>query len=295
MGRKYAAVAYIGIDGSALLSDFGAGDILVCNAGDNALRSGVTHPSALKTLIDRGVEVFSNNRLHAKVYVVGDTAIIGSANASSNAAIYLEEAVVKTADRTIAAEARQFIKKMGRGGTAVDENYIKYAQTVYRAPRGGTERSERPAQSTRSNLRLFVASFQAEDAPKAVETHYQAHRHERQSQAGLAARWTVDISWDRDPRWIRRDDWVLWICENAEPNFVLPPMKVLKRDTVARSKQILTWFQAPAKKETLSLEHVSSRLMARAGHKLKAETRVNSADAVAALFSLWRFSPDEGI
>lgn len=132
IGRKYAAVAYIGIDGPVLLSDFGAGDILVCNAGDNALRSGATHPSALKTLIDRGVEVFSHNRLHAKVYVLGGTAIIGSANASSNAAIHLEEAVIKSADRTIAAEARQFIKTMGRGGTAVDETFIKYAQTVYR-------------------------------------------------------------------------------------------------------------------------------------------------------------------
>ena len=76
-GRKYAAVAFIGADGAALLSEFGEGEILVCNAGSAALRAGSTSPDALAALLKRGVEVYTHDRLHAKVYVFGGWAFIG--------------------------------------------------------------------------------------------------------------------------------------------------------------------------------------------------------------------------
>ncbi|MCY1013407.1 hypothetical protein OV079_49350 [Nannocystis pusilla] len=91
-GRKYAAVAFVGADGAELLSDFGVGDILVCNMGREALRAGTTNPFAIERLIVRGVDVYSHERLHAKVYVFGDLAVVGSANASASAANRLAEA-----------------------------------------------------------------------------------------------------------------------------------------------------------------------------------------------------------
>lgn len=73
--------------------------MIVCDASQRALRSGSTHPAALAGLYKRKLRLLSKPGLHAKVFVVGNAAFVGSANASANSAGLLIEAVVRSVRR----------------------------------------------------------------------------------------------------------------------------------------------------------------------------------------------------
>jgi hypothetical protein len=86
-GRRgaWVAVAYFG-KGAARLLRLRKGSQLVVDASENAVKSGLTCPDDLIALLKRGVRIFSIANLHAKVYVFGNAALIGSANASQHSA-----------------------------------------------------------------------------------------------------------------------------------------------------------------------------------------------------------------
>ena len=77
--RCAVAVAYFGKDASRLLP-LPKGSCLVVDASERAVSSGQTCPADLIKLVERGVAVYSVPNLHAKVFVVGRTAYIGSTN-----------------------------------------------------------------------------------------------------------------------------------------------------------------------------------------------------------------------
>lgn len=68
------ALSKLGLDGQGA-----KGAKVICN-----LESGATNPSVVEELIRAGADVKSNSRLHAKVYAVGSSVILGSSNASGN-------------------------------------------------------------------------------------------------------------------------------------------------------------------------------------------------------------------
>lgn len=293
-GRKYAAVAFVGADGAELLSDFGVGDILVCNMGREALRAGTTNPFAIERLIVRGVDVYSHERLHAKVYVFGDLAVVGSANASASAANRLAEAAIRSRDRSLATDARRFIRGMCRDAIAVDETYLEFARSEYRQPRGGNGGRGRKPGGDKPDFRLYVTGYVGATPPRLVEAHYQANHRDRQAEAGPPAKWSVDISWDNDEKWIRRDDWVLWVDADADSIDVHPPMKVLGRKPAGgRSAQIVTWYRVPLRKKSLPWDHVFGRVLAAADYRLKRGGPIRSTAGVNAVFAEWGLDPYE--
>lgn len=89
-----AVIAYIGRDAPALMP-LKAGDWLVCDASDAAIKQQLTSVEALRTFRRRKVAVFSVSGLHAKVIASSTSAWVGSANASRNSAENLIEASVK--------------------------------------------------------------------------------------------------------------------------------------------------------------------------------------------------------
>lgn len=75
------AVAFWGIGSTELLpSAMCPNTRFVCN-----LSLGGTNPLEIKNLLERGLRIFQNNRLHAKIYSNSFEALVTSANASSNA------------------------------------------------------------------------------------------------------------------------------------------------------------------------------------------------------------------
>src|SRR6266853_4325440 len=95
--RPTVAVAYLG-QGAAKLLPLPNGSWLVVDASESAVKSGQTCPAELKKLLKRGVRIYSRKNLHAKIFVFGPKAFIGSANVSRNSASMLHEAVVAITD-----------------------------------------------------------------------------------------------------------------------------------------------------------------------------------------------------
>lgn len=128
--RVLAAVAYVG-DGADHLLPLKAGDTVVVNGSRNALASGATSARILREWYEQGVEVYSHPTLHAKVFVIGRTAIVGSANLSQRASFdNTAEAAIQTTDRAIVGQARDFVKRMEDDATNVDETWLKMAGKV---------------------------------------------------------------------------------------------------------------------------------------------------------------------
>jgi len=102
------AVAYFGKGASKLLP-LAKGSRLVVDASERSVASGQTCPADLSKLVKRGVKVYSVPNLHAKVFVLGRAAYIGSANVSNRSASQLVEAIIRTSDASATRAARKFV------------------------------------------------------------------------------------------------------------------------------------------------------------------------------------------
>lgn len=80
-GQRLAAVAYLGAGAFDMLP-MSVGDTLVVDCSPLTAAAGATSPAEVGRYLDAGVDVYRWDGLHAKVYVLGDTAVVGSANAS---------------------------------------------------------------------------------------------------------------------------------------------------------------------------------------------------------------------
>src|SRR4030095_3192839 len=80
-GRNLVAAPYVGAGASRLLK-LGRGDVLLSALTKPNCRSGAVCPAELKALQERGVRLYQQADLHAKVYLLGKTLIVASANLS---------------------------------------------------------------------------------------------------------------------------------------------------------------------------------------------------------------------
>jgi hypothetical protein len=106
--RQAVAVAYFGAGASRLLP-FPKGSRLVVDASERTVASGQTCPADLLKLVKKGVAVYSVPNLHAKVFVLGRAAYIGSANVSKNSA-RLVEAMIRTTMPSAVRAALRFVQ-----------------------------------------------------------------------------------------------------------------------------------------------------------------------------------------
>lgn len=103
--------------------------------------SGQVDPREVVKAIKKDVEVHSCSNLHAKVYVFGKTAVVGSSNVSQNSDRHLLEACVETTDKKIVASATRFIR--GLLGDKVGLDYAEQMIPFYRPPMRLTNRRAR--------------------------------------------------------------------------------------------------------------------------------------------------------
>src|SRR2546425_10788135 len=79
--RNYVAVAYLGPLATELLP-LNKGDMLVVDMSVRAAKSSQTDPREVRKYKEKGVKVYSCQNLHAKVFVLGKKAVVGSSNVS---------------------------------------------------------------------------------------------------------------------------------------------------------------------------------------------------------------------
>jgi len=120
--RVEAAIAYVTSESHLKM---GKGDLLVVNASEAAIRSGETSARVLRKLHRRGVSLFSAPSLHAKMVLVDQRVMIGSANASLSSASALDEAAILTDTPVVVSQARSFVRQLARDSEPLNTPQLK--------------------------------------------------------------------------------------------------------------------------------------------------------------------------
>ena len=131
---RHVAVAYIASRGSKMLP-LSKGDVLVVDMSEVRLRNGTTDPNLIEEYMNKGVAVYSSRRLHAKVFVFDDLAVVGSTNVSSYSEEVLTEAAVLTTDSDTVRAARDFVLGLANDLKPIDRDYLAKCKKLYRKPR----------------------------------------------------------------------------------------------------------------------------------------------------------------
>ena len=118
---KRAAVAYVT---SEEFVKFGDGDVLITDASDHAVSAGHTKAELLAKAFKRGAKLYSLPGLHAKVLLLGGTAVIGSANLSETSANDLVEAAWVTDTPAAVGMATSFIQQLVTQSNEIDKKFL---------------------------------------------------------------------------------------------------------------------------------------------------------------------------
>ncbi len=148
------AVAYFGQRGDILLP-LPAGSAIVTDASIATLAVGSTCPTALERLRKKGVDIYSAQNLHAKVYAFDKVAFIGSANASRRSETTLIEAVLRVESAALISSARDFVESLCL--TRLSAADLAELSQYYRPPRPPTSN---PKQTTYSTLLMELTHEQ---------------------------------------------------------------------------------------------------------------------------------------
>ncbi len=117
---RSAAIAYFTVDHLGL----DEGDVLVVNAGRQAIASGQTVAPLLRRLFERGVKLYSYDRLHAKFAVFDRLVYTSSANLSRSSLDVLFEVGIATDDPGVRSQALATIEKLKGKAIAIDDSFL---------------------------------------------------------------------------------------------------------------------------------------------------------------------------
>jgi hypothetical protein len=276
-GKAFVAVPYFGQAGSRLLP-LRKGDMLVVNASEAAVRSGQTYPDGLRRLLNRGVQIYSLDNLHAKVYVLGSVAFIGSANASSRSSEGLEEAVVQVRDSKVIEEARRHVlynlckERLSR----TDLDRLK---SKYRPPRLGGHRTKASRPRVGAKARWFIVQLKydelGEEQQEALDVGEQkAEKLREEPKSTINSMW-----WRRDVPY-RKGDMVIQVVESKSGAIgVYAPAKVISRREIRDGRHRIRAIYVEATDEARRrLDALKKKIPAKYRARLEENGRVADDD-----------------
>lgn len=179
--------------------------------------------------IKRGVEVHAVANLHAKCYVFGRTAIVGSANVSELSENRLVEAGFEVSDPAAVTSCREFVR--GLAGDVVELEfarqqirYYKPPQIPFAVPRGRIDR--RPRQTD-----LMAVALEEIDYDEADESAAERARSAASKEVQDTARFRLDeFRWSgRGSKALRKNTRVLMCTTDTRGRIrVTAPARILK-------------------------------------------------------------------
>lgn len=281
-----AAVAYFGKGASKLLP-MPSGSHLVVDASEHAVKKGLTHPADLKRLQRNGVVVFSSPSLHAKVFVLGNVAFVGSTNVSRRSSRILTEAIVKTSDRAVVRSAKAFVKGLCLDRIGPDR--LDKLQKLYRPPQlpgGGAS----PKQARAQLPRLRLAQLRPIDAPEGSEATEEKGLTVAESRRKKKRGYVVESFWWPGKCPYYEDDKVVQVTEypNGQRLIDAPADVILTRPWRGRDGREVTfvYLELPDVRR-VSLEKLAKRLGRGAKKNLCKNGIVRDEDFAEKLLGNW--------
>jgi hypothetical protein len=195
-GPAFVAVPFVSV-GAVRLLPLARGSVLVACINEPSARAGHVSPKDLVAMRRRGVQLFDNPKLHAKVYVFPRAAVIGSSNVSRTSRNDLEEACVLSHDPSLVRQARELVQSLAIG-SPLPEQYV--SGLPQREPaRYPSVRSERSRATPRdAEKALFVASTVEGDYSEDEERVAVRARDEAKKRAVRRLDFYT-LLWPRDP------------------------------------------------------------------------------------------------
>src|ERR1700730_8190051 len=124
---RYIAVAYFSCDRDL---PFDAGDVLIVNASDGAIKSGQTDAKAVRRAFESGVNVYSHPQLHAKLYVLGGQVFVGSANSSISSRENLIECLASSGNPHSVSEGIDLVLALQRQASEIDDVFLSRIEAI---------------------------------------------------------------------------------------------------------------------------------------------------------------------
>jgi PLD-like domain len=289
--RRIAVTAYLQA-GALEMLPLRRGDTLVVNASDATLKSGATNPHEIEKFIKRRVRCYTVAGLHAKIFIAGNTVIVGSSNASANSRDHLIEAGISLTKGVLADQMEEWIQALPL--IPIDADAIAKMKKIYRAPKWQpTTRSARP----RSTSRIWITwlSREADEPESEGFARRLAKAEENLSRSDSESSWISQHS-AKPSRFFERaeaGDQVICIDHREHPIVVNPPSRVLAPAWAERSAGKTTRYIAvedDPERDSVSLARFLSAA-SRAGVDLAPTGKSNreiSAEVAAALRTLWK-------
>lgn len=249
-GERLVATAYLG-RGSAEWFPLRKGDTLLVALSLATARGGQVSPMDVLAFRERGVRVFRLDILHAKVYLLGRTVIVGSPNISATSRDELHEAGLCSTDPILVEDARRWFNEWC--GQEIEGPFIDLCIKEWRPPRPRSGPGARLTAAIASRLWLLrMERERLED---------ESYERVRRPLVQAAARRPIEPGWTRwDFYWQSSGG----VAKNLQPGDLVvdishgrvsPYATVLSREvaTTKRGKP-LTWFRvaSPESDETIS-------------------------------------------
>lgn len=167
--RIRAAISYV----TARHLDFRQGDLLICDASDDAIKGGLTSASVLRAFFDQGAELYSFDGLHSKVAVIDNHSLIGSANLSENAGVGTCEASLFTDDSQIAGLVQGFIENVKSESIQVTEEFLQRIEALPVVRASGFSRQSKKKITVGESRVWFISTRQLSERITSAEESFE--------------------------------------------------------------------------------------------------------------------------
>lgn len=149
-----AAIAYYSQD--LLLLE--KGDTLVCDASFDSISSGKSSGKLLLKLHKKGVKIYSQPALHAKVACIGSSVLVGSANASLNSEKSLVEAAVLSQDSGLYAQVLSFVTQLAKPEALLTTAQLKVLAEIPVHAKGGPSTPRPPVKIEGTSVAWWLST-----------------------------------------------------------------------------------------------------------------------------------------
>jgi hypothetical protein len=255
--RKMVAVPYLGRDGSKPLG-LRKDDVLICALTEANAKKGLVCPDEIENLQRKGVRVYIEDCLHAKVYLLGRTAVVCSANLSQRSVNSLDEAGALITDWKVTPSIREWFEE--RMSAPVTPEWLKHCKKVYKPPKGeGKDLGSRKRRENGSIVWLIGVQDTTFPADEEDEEEVRKSGH-REALKGLRRGFKIEeIRWSEERTKFSaqsmKGDLVVQIYGGRNDSTVVCPHgKLLKKKTLKRRGQAISYLyiEMPSDYRTIS-------------------------------------------
>lgn len=298
-GPALVVVPYLTRD----LLDLRPGDTLAVDLSPHTLGTGLTDPRVLRRYSRKGVALNRAPGVHAKMYVLGDTAAVGSANMSRSSERELREAMVLLRGKTVVTAVADAAALLV--GASITDDDLDAAQELYRPPPARPRQPRRPTRRDpagpppQDGDRLWLIGLWPEEWPTTAASRAATLHPALRRRSGRAR--DVELGsalFDRPAAPdLRVDDLVIeaWADERdgvlTEASYPARVIEVVNVPGPGRSAGwVLVYWRRPTGTSPLpwvDLQGAARRVGARLGDTTSVQRRVTNPRLHLALRKLW--------